>query len=491
MVSKKKQPDYLIKSGNMLKILHTADWHLGHRLHGISRKYEHEAFLNWLLRQIELTEADVLIIAGDIFDSANPPASAQSVFYDFLLKARQCSQTLDIIIIGGNHDSASRLDAPSQILQSLGIHVVGGLTRVKNGGIDWQRLLIPLTDQGGEIRAICGAMPFIRNADLPQMSGQALNETDDPLIQGVADLYQQLFAKMQQYKADLQLDDSIGQILTGHCYMVGTELSALSERRILGGNQHALPAGIFNENIDYVALGHLHKAQQVTFTLPGSAKNTSDKSRKTLIRYSGSPIPLSFTERNYKHQISQIILPAEPAEPAENSEIETTETIQIQEIIIPRAVLIQCIPEHGFAALSELEALIAQQNFAQEAFTGEQSESDNLASEPLDKKDKEHKKTRAAYPMLEIKVELDKPEPGLRQQIEAMLEGQAVRLLKISVHYPGKGQALADKKQQTRLEELHPEDVFQQCYQRSFAQQAPENITALFQQLLETVEGQE
>lgn len=463
----------------MLKILHTADWHLGHRLHGIAREYEHEAFLNWLLVQIEQTEADALIIAGDIFDSANPPASAQSVFYDFLLKARKCSQTLDIIIIGGNHDSASRLDAPSQILQSLGIHVVGGLTRMKNGDIDWQRLLIPLTDQSGEIRAICGAMPFIRNADLPQMTAKVPNKTDDPLIQGVADLYQQLFTQMQQYKAELQLDDSVGKILTGHCYMVGTELSELSERRILGGNQHALPASIFNENIDYVALGHLHKAQQVSTTIKG---------RKVLIRYSGSPIPLSFTERNYKHQINQIILAVDASE---NTDIEAREKIQIQPLIIPRAVLIKCIPEHGYAALSELEAHIAQQNFAKKRPVSEQSGSDCFESEQPDKKAKENKKSNADYPMLEIKIELDKPEPGLRQQIETMLQGLAVRLLKISIHYPGKGQALADKKQQTSLEELHPEDVFQQCYQRSYSQPAPENISALFQQLLESVEGQE
>ena len=459
------------KSENMLKILHTADWHLGHRLHSISRRYEHECFLSWLLAQIKKTRADALIIAGDIFDSANPPASAQAVFYDFLVKARKCNQTLDIIIIGGNHDSASRLDAPSQILQSLGIRVIGGLTHLDDGGIDWQRLLIPLSNKNGEISAICGAMPFIRNVDLPQMKGQEFSDSNDPLIQGVSKLYQQLFAQMQEYRIKMQLDDSVGQIVTGHCYMVGTTLSELSERRILGGNQHALPASIFNEKIDYVALGHLHKAQQVTNTIKNivknTAKNTAKNTKGALIRYSGSPIPLSFTERNYKHQISQIVLDVNASGKTEN------ERLQVQAITIPRAVLIKSIPEHGYVKLTELEAHIAALN---------------LNKEKSDENNAEDKKTGANYPMLEIRVELDKPEPGLRQQIETMLDGLAVRLLKISVHYPGKGEALADNKQQIRLEELHPEDVFQQCYQRAFEQQAPENITELFHQLLESVE---
>lgn len=431
----------------MIKILHTADWHLGHRLHGISRKYEHDCFLNWLLEKIKHTQADVLLIAGDIFDSANPPADAQSMFYNFLIKAKQYSPLLDIIIIGGNHDSASRLDAPSQILESLGIKVIGGLTRRENTSleknvIDWSRLIVPLTDKNGDIKAICGAMPFIRNVDIND--GEMLSDCNDPLIAGVEQLYQQLYINMQDYKAEHNLSDSIGQIVTGHCYMVGTELSELSERRILGGNQHALPAQIFNEAIDYVALGHLHKAQKVT------------TNKNTLIHYSGSPIPLSFTERNYQHQIMQICL--------SDSEHKTRKKITTEKISIPRAVAIKSIPDRGYASVAKLEILINEQNF--EAH-------DN--SEHLNE------------PMLEVRVELDKPEPDLRQQIESILEDKAVRLLKLSTHYPGKGEPLAEK-QQTRLEELHPEDVFQQCYQRTFDQQAPDKITGLFHELLESVE---
>lgn len=446
----------------MLKILHTADWHLGHRLHGLSRKYEHGEFLSWLLMQIEQTNADALIIAGDIFDSANPPANAQSVFYDFLVKARKYNDTLDIIVIGGNHDSASRLDAPSEILKQLGIQVVGGLTFLKQESVDWQRLLIPLKDKNGIIRAVCGAMPFIRNADLPQLNVDMDDDSNDSLIQGVSELYQQLFEQMQQYETELQLSNPLGKILTGHCYMVGTELSELSERRILGGNQHALPANIFNEKIDYVALGHLHKAQKVR----GAQK-------ETLIRYSGSPIPLSFSERNYKHQICEISLTSSSTTKT-NKKAEAC--VNVKEIVIPRAVEIKCVPERGYIKLPELEAQLAA------SFTDKENFKSNVD---------ENIKIQELYPLLEIKVELEKPEPDLRQQIEIMLENLAVRLLKISTYYPGKGEALADKKQQTRLEELHPEDVFQKCYQRNYDQKPPEKILGLFHQLLESVEGAE
>ncbi len=427
----------------MLKILHTADWHLGHRLHGISRKNEHQAFLEWLLVQIEQTEADALIIAGDIFDSANPGAESQSVFYNFLVRARQCSASLDMIIIGGNHDSASRLDAPSEILQSLGISIIGGLTRLENGDIDWHRLVIPLTDKDAEIRAVCGAMPFIRNADLPVLNTQETAE-NDPLIAGVAQLYEQLFQQMQDYKKVAGLDAAVRGIVTGHCYMVGTELSELSERRILGGNQHALPANIFNEAVDYVALGHLHKAQRV------------QTSQNTLIQYSGSPIPLSFAERNYRHQIRLLEL--------DKDSRETTE------ITIPRTVRMIRIPHNDYVQLDELAALIAQQEF------------ETIENTTLEQQ---------VYPILEICIELHKPEPGLRQQIETMLSGLAVRLLKISMHYPGRGEALATQKPQIKLEELHPEDVFAQCYQRSFAQPVPDDMNRLFQHLLESVEEQQ
>jgi len=414
----------------MLKIIHTADWHLGHHLHGISRNYEHQQFLDWLLVQLIQIQADALIVAGDIFDTANPSAAAQTQLYDFLVQARaQCPQ-LNIVLIGGNHDSAARLDAPSALLNALGVSIVGGLIRNQQGEIDWQRLLVPLTNGQDEVKGWCGAMPFLRHADLPDNPSE-----EDPLVFGVAELYAQLFEKLKQSATEEQ-----ALLLTGHCYMVGGSLSELSERKILGGNQHALPSTLFPEQVSYTALGHLHLAQAV-------GGNES-------VRYSGSPIPLSFDEQHYQHQIIQV-------------DIQADKSIQTKFHCIPRSVEILRIPSaKGFC---ELETALEQ-----------------LQTHKFD-----YSLSLEQQPVLELRIALEKPEPGLRQQIEQCVTELPVRLLKISTAYSGSEKGLADVLEEERLEELAPEQVFQQCYKSKFDKQVPDNLLALFHELQEQVQGSE
>ncbi len=411
----------------MLRLFHTADWHLGHHLHGISRQREHQLFLDWLLDELHDKQADALIVAGDIFDSANPSSAAQSQLYDFLVKAKTRLPNLDIILVGGNHDSASRLDAPSPILNALGVTVVGGLPRDAQGAIDWARLLVPLTNAAGEIKAWCGAMPFLRNADLPQAV-----QDNDPLIAGMKALYADLFAQLQQKAGNAE-----SLLLTGHCYMVNGAVSELSERKILGGNQHALPVELFPDDIAYVALGHLHLAQTV-----GANEH---------IRYSGSPIPLSFDEAAYPHQIMQVDIKA--------GQLAATAALKI-----PRSVELLRIPNgKDFAVLADI--IDHLENLTLEALPIEQR------------------------PLLELRIRLEKPEPGLRQQIEAVIAKLPLRLLKISIAYSGSEKSLADVNIEERLEELQPLDVFQRCYQNKYDQDAPEAMTALFNELLENLQG--
>ena len=409
----------------MLRLFHTADWHLGHSLHGVSRQLEHQRFLDWLLQELQHKQVDALIVAGDIFDSANPSAAAQTQLYEFLVKARAAQPALNIVLIGGNHDSASRLDAPSSILNALGVTVVGGLIRDADG-IAWDRLIVPLTNETGEIKAWCGAMPFLRNADLPPDE-----QDDEPLIAGVKSLYGQLFSALQAKAVQGE-----PLILTGHCYMVNGCVSELSERKILGGNQHALPVELFPEDIAYVALGHLHLAQQV-----GANEH---------IRYSGSPIPLSFDESHYQHQVLQV-------------DIKAGQPVATAAIKIPRSVALLRIPNgKDFAELSAALAQLEQIDF-----------DDTL---PIEQR-----------PFVELRIRLDKPEPGLRQQVEAVIAELPVRLLKISTAYGGSDKSLADVTIEERLEELAPLDVFQRCYHSKFDREAPENMTALFNELLENL----
>jgi len=416
----------------MLRVFHTADWHLGHHLHGVSRQLEHQQFLDWLLDELHNKQADALIVAGDIFDSANPSSAAQSQLYEFLVQARTRLPNLDIVLIGGNHDSASRLDAPSPILNALGVTVVGGLSRDGQGNIDWDRLLVPLTNAAGEIKAWCGAMPFLRNADLPATA--SAEQDSDPLISGMKTLYAELFSQLQQ-----KAGNGESLILTGHCYMVNGAVSELSERKILGGNQHALPVELFPEDIAYVALGHLHLAQRV-----GANEH---------IRYSGSPIPLSFDETDYAHQVVQV-------------DVRAGQPVETVAVKIPRSIELLRIPNgKDFAVLSEVIAYLK-----------------NLTLDDL---------PIVQRPLLELRIRLEKPEPGLRQQIEDVIAKLPVRLLKISTAYSGSEKSLADLKIEERLEELQPLDVFQRCYQNKYDKDAPEALNALFDELVEILQGTE
>jgi len=412
----------------MLRIIHTADWHLGHHLHGISRHYEHQQFLAFLLKQLKKTKADALIIAGDIFDTANPSAQAQTQLYNFIVQAHSENPQLDIIIIGGNHDSAARLDAPASLLKSLGVSVVGGIDKDSEGNINWQRLLVPLYNQQKQLVAWCGAMPFLRHSDLPSQNSEA-----DSLIASVKSRYDELFQALKN-----KATNNEALLLTGHCYMVGGNVSELSERKILGGNQHALPVELFPSEISYTALGHLHCAQTV------------DKHDN--IRYSGSPIPLSFDEKHYQHQILQVDLLAD-------------KSTLIEPIIIPRSIDILRIPNSS--SFCDLESAITQLKQL------------DLNSElPIDQQ-----------PLLELRISLEKPEPSLRQKIEETLSDLPLRLLKISTVYAGKQKGLADAVKEKRLEDLKPEDVFQRCYENRYNSDTPSELLNLFHELQEDLQG--
>lgn len=408
----------------MLKLLHTADWHLGHYLHGVSRHFEHQQFLQWLLNTLLEEHIDALIVAGDIFDSANPSAAAQAQFYDFLVQAKRQQPQLDIVLIGGNHDSASRLDAPSALLNALGVQVVGGVPRT-DGIPDWQRVIVPLHNADGEIAAWCGAMPFLRHADLPP------SDDDQPLLSGVKAHYADLLTAMRA-----KAENKHALVMTGHCYMANGALSELSERKILGGNQHALPVDIFPEDVTYVALGHLHLPQ----TVAGLAH----------IRYSGSPIPLSFDESHYPHQVLQV-------------DISPGQAASITPHLIPRSVGLLRIPNsQSFGTVDDVLSQLAQSPFE--------------ADLPLHQQ-----------PFVELRIRLQQPEPGLRQQVEAVLANLPVRLLKISTAYSGTDHSLADTDVDQRLEELQPLAVFQRCYFTKYAETAPDSMSALFNELLETL----
>ena len=273
-----------------MKIIHTADWHLGQYFKGEhSRDEEHRAFLAWLLQLLQTEQPDALLVAGDIFDSANPRQYVLADYYRFLSQAQAFCPT--IIITGGNHDSSYVLDAPRELLQYLNIHLIGGGAKIDSG--DMGKQIVPISDKGGNMVGAVAAVPFLREGEVRQVVAAAESQQDKVLLlrEGIKTYYAQCLALLQDY-----ITQGLPIIAMGHLYAAGSQLSdeessGRSERRIYAtmGNQSAIDTDIFPAAFQYVALGHIHQPQIV--------------GKKAHIRYSGSPIPLSFGELNDRKQV--------------------------------------------------------------------------------------------------------------------------------------------------------------------------------------------
>lgn len=259
-----------------MKFLHTSDWHLGQRLYDRTRQTEHRLFLEWLLVAIDENSIDALIIAGDIFDNGNPPQYALKQYYDFLLKM-QATSCRHIIIIGGNHDSVSLLNAPQQLLSALNINVVGGVEKGR------ENMLIQLRDSDDNLEAIIAAVPFLRDRDIHYtISGESMQEREGRIRQGIINFYKDLGKQAEEFKTS-----NLPILATGHLFAAGSS-SSESEKDIYIGNLGQVSADQFPEIFSYVALGHLHRAQLV--------------GKQSRVRYSGSPLPFSFSEAEYKNK---------------------------------------------------------------------------------------------------------------------------------------------------------------------------------------------
>lgn len=272
-----------------MKILHTADWHLGQNFYERDRLEEQLRFLDFLLEQIQSLKIDVLIVAGDIFDTANPPRAAEQAYYDFLTRLHAL-QHCQAVIIGGNHDSAPHLDAPRRVLSKLAIHVVGSLPLEATDAI--------FRFEVNGKRLCIAALPFLRDRDVRRaVEGESFEEMEARTKAGILESYHTIARLSQKQPQEIL-------IATGHLTAVGGRISD-SERSIHIGNLGSIGADQFPKEFDYVALGHLHHPQSV-----GKLEH---------IRYSGSPIPLSFSESSEKelrlltieddHTLSQTSIP--------------------------------------------------------------------------------------------------------------------------------------------------------------------------------------
>ncbi|MBK0092261.1 MULTISPECIES: exonuclease subunit SbcD [Erwiniaceae] len=252
-----------------MRIIHTADWHLGQFFYSKSRAAEHQAFLDWLLAQIALHQVDALIIAGDLFDTGSPPSYAREMFNRFVvaLQSTQCQ----LIVLAGNHDSVATLNESRELLACLNTRVITSATP------QGEQQVLTLHQRDGTPGALLCAIPYLRPRDiLRSQAGQSGREKQISLLEAIEQHYQQCYAAALTERADRALPI----IATGHLTTVGVTKSD-SVRDIYIGTLDAFPAQAFPP-ADYIALGHIHRAQRI-----------ADSEH---IRYSGSPIPLSFDE---------------------------------------------------------------------------------------------------------------------------------------------------------------------------------------------------
>ena len=264
-----------------MNILHTSDWHLGRSLFSQKRYDEFAAFLGWLIETIENQQVDILLVSGDIFDTSTPSNKAQQLYYEFLYKVSiSCCKT--VVIIGGNHDSPSFLQAPSALLHVLNVQVIGSKREKPE-----EEVLIAEAD--GKPMAIICAVPYLRDKDIRYAeAGETIDDKNRKLLEGIKEHYKTVCSIAK--KRQRELGNHLPIIAMGHLFTQGgriVEGDGVSELYI--GSLAQVDSSVFPEFLDYVALGHLHVPQCV--------------GEKDTIRYSGSPIPMGFGEAKQQKQV--------------------------------------------------------------------------------------------------------------------------------------------------------------------------------------------
>ena len=385
-----------------VRFFHTSDWHLGQFFYNHSRQYEHEQFLAWLIQQIKEKQPHALLIAGDIFDVINPSSAAQKQLYQFLADAHAVAPHMQTLMIAGNHDSGYRIEQVEPLLEKYNAKAVGVIAWNEDKSLNIDKLLQPISNKLGNTVAWCLTLPFLRSSEITGYNDHTTNSQN-----AIAYLHQALIAEAKQRTQSNQ-----ALILMSHAHMQGGETSD-SERPIIIGNEEALSTNLFDDIIDYVALGHLHKPQKVA---------------QAHIRYSGSPIPLSFSEINYKHQVVDVEI-----DPTKHDESRIIYNI----LEIPRSVELHKIKGSLTEVFSKLKALPS----------GE--------IESIDQRE-----------YVDIEYHTDTPpQPNLRQQFEDALAPNRYRLVRISRQYKT-SDATQNPENAIHLEPPTPESLFQKIWEK-------------------------
>lgn len=268
-----------------MKILHTSDWHIGRTLYGRKRYEEFESFLTWLAETIQQNEVDALLVAGDVFDTSAPSNRAQELYYRFLCRVA-ASSCRHIVVVAGNHDSPSFLNAPKELLKALDVHVVGSSTASPE-----DEVLVLRNERDAPELIVC-AVPYLRDRDIRVAeAGESVEDKERKLIDGIRTHYAAVAALAEQKREELGADIPI--VGTGHLFTAGGQtVDGDGVRELYVGSLAHVTAGIFPACFNYLALGHLHVPQKV---------NGSET-----IRYSGSPLPMGFGEAKQQKSVCRV-----------------------------------------------------------------------------------------------------------------------------------------------------------------------------------------
>lgn len=404
-----------------LRILHTSDWHLGQHFTGKTRQAEHQAFCAWLLEQVRTHEVDVLLIAGDVFDTGSPPSYAREQYYRLVVDLRDAGCAL--VVLGGNHDSPAMLGESRSLLAQLGTQVVPGV------GLDPAEQVLVLRDRTGQPGAILCAIPFVRPREvMASQAGQSAQDKQLSLQQAIAEHYRTL------YELALGRREALGSALpiiaTGHLTTVGASASE-SVREIYVGSLEAFPTSAFPP-ADYIALGHIHRPQKV-----GGLEH---------IRYSGSPIALSFDEASQQKEVLLL--------------------------------------DFGAAALQSITPLPVPVFQPMASLRGSLKElADAIA-------DVATQGTPERPVWLEVQVSTDDYLSDLQGRINALCEGHPVEVLRIRRERGNASASLASEARET-LDELSVEDVFaRRLQQEALDEEDSQRLLGLYRQVLEAVQRQ-
>ncbi|WP_027017001.1 exonuclease subunit SbcD [Comamonas composti] len=384
-----------------MRILHTSDWHLGQHFMGKSRQAEHAALIAWLLEQVEEHAVDAVLIAGDIFDTGAPPSYARELYSQLVVGLHGAG--ISLLLLGGNHDSVATLGESRALLARLNTQVLAQWS----GHAGQHVLELPLrrtgTQQAGPGCLVC-ALPFLRPRDLVQsQAGQSAQDKQQALQTAIQDCYQQVYAAALQRRETLaaELGRHLPIIATGHLTTVGAS-SSESVREIYVGSLEAFPSNAFPP-VDYLALGHIHKPQKV-----GGQEH---------MRYSGSPIALSFDEAG---QAKQMLL------------VDLADTPDTSPRVTP-------LPVPCFQPMASVQGTLAELGACIQAAAAA-----GTASAPV---------------WLEVTVAENDYLPDLTERVQTLCQGQPVELLRVK-RLRGKSASALQAQAGESLHELDPAQVF-------------------------------